>query len=235
MADTIIGIKFNEFVLLSAAGLGAHYYIKITDTEDKMAQLDSHKLLVVNGEDGPRKNFQEYIRCNLQLNRMRQHGQVSSTPSTASFIRNELASALRSRGGAYECASLLAGVDSSDMNTYDHDDDADEDDNEEQVAAKAEHIAEKAEKAIGESTTHLYWLDYLGTSQSVPYGAHGYGATFLISILDRYYKPDMTPQEGVDLLQKCIDEVKRRVIISTPHFITRVITKDGVQLLEHCK
>ena len=89
MADTIVGIKFNEFVLLSAAGLGAHYYIKISDTEDKMAQLDSHKVLVVNGEDGPRKNFQEYIKCNLQLNRMRQHGQVSSTPSIMAWLSPE--------------------------------------------------------------------------------------------------------------------------------------------------
>eukprot|EP00758_Cryptobia_borreli_P015443 Tbor_TRINITY_DN6024_c2_g1::TRINITY_DN6024_c2_g1_i2::g.10415::m.10415/K02734/PSMB2; 20S proteasome subunit beta 4 len=82
--------------------------------------------------------------------------------------------------------------------------------------------------------TYLYWLDYLGCSQSVPYGAHGYGATFIISILDRYYNNNMTPQEAIDLLQKCIDEVKKRVIISTPHFISRVITRDGVQLLEHC-
>ena len=36
------------------------------------------------------------------------------------------------------------------------------------------------------STPHLYWIDYLGTMASVPYAAHGYGAYFALSTLDRY-------------------------------------------------
>lgn len=33
---------------------------------------------------------------------------------------------------------------------------------------------------------HLYWMDYLGTVAEVPYAAHGYGAYFVLSLLDRY-------------------------------------------------
>jgi len=33
---------------------------------------------------------------------------------------------------------------------------------------------------------HLYWVDYLGTMTEVPFGAHGYGAYFALSLLDRY-------------------------------------------------
>jgi 20S proteasome subunit beta 4 len=35
------------------------------------------------------------------------------------------------------------------------------------------------------STPHLYWIDYLGTMAEVPYAAHGYGAYFALSTLDR--------------------------------------------------
>ena len=34
-------------------------------------------------------------------------------------------------------------------------------------------------------TPHLYWIDYLGTMSSVPFAAHGYGAYFALSLLDR--------------------------------------------------
>ena len=34
-------------------------------------------------------------------------------------------------------------------------------------------------------TPHLYWMDYLGTLIEVPFGAHGYGSYFSLSLLDR--------------------------------------------------
>jgi 20S proteasome alpha/beta subunit len=33
---------------------------------------------------------------------------------------------------------------------------------------------------------HLYWVDYLGTISEVPFGAHGYGSYFALSLLDRF-------------------------------------------------
>lgn len=35
------------------------------------------------------------------------------------------------------------------------------------------------------STPHLYWIDYLGTIATIPFGAHGYGSYFALSLLDR--------------------------------------------------
>jgi 20S proteasome alpha/beta subunit len=34
-------------------------------------------------------------------------------------------------------------------------------------------------------TPELYWVDYLGTMTQVPFGAHGYGSYFGLSLLDR--------------------------------------------------
>jgi len=204
MSETLIAFRCKDFVVTSAAGLNAFYYIKITDHEDKITQLDSHKLLACTGENGPRTAFTEYIKANLRLNTMREHGRNPSTPSAAAFMRETLASSLRSRDGPYACNSLVAGFD---LPASEHDD--------------------------TEPTSHLYYLDYLGTLQSVPFAAHGYGAPFVTAILDRLWRIDLTPQEAVDLMQHCVDEVKKRVIISNAHFFTKVINATGVQLLEN--
>jgi 20S proteasome subunit beta 4 len=202
MSETIIAFKCNDFVIMAGAGLNAFYYIKITEKEDKITQLDSHKLVACAGENGPRTNFVEYIKCNMALNTVRQHGRQSSTPAAAAFMRNALAGALRSRDGLYECNSLLGGFDAP---ASEHDDTP--------------------------SGAHLYYLDYLGTMQSVPFAAHGYGTTFVTAILDELWRPDLSEQEGLDLMQKCCNEVKKRVVVSNNYFICKVITTKGVEVV----
>ncbi|KAG8347835.1 putative proteasome beta 2 subunit [Trypanosoma vivax] len=203
MSETTIAFRCDGFVLVAAAGLNAFYYIKITDTEDKVTELDSHKVVACAGENGPRVNFVDYIKCNLALKRMREHGRSISTQATAHFMRNTLSGALRSRGGAYLVNCLLAG--------YDAETSADDD------SVKG---------------THLYYLDYLGTMQEVPYGCHGYGAAFVTAMLDRLWRPNLTSQEGAELMQMCCDEVKKRVVISNDKFICKAVTSNGIELVE---
>lgn len=74
----------------------------------------------------------------------------------------------------------------------------------------------------------LYFMDYLASLQEVPYAAHGYGAYFSMSVLDRYYKRGMNKEEAVALLEKCLLEVQRRFIINMPAFQVRIVDKDGV-------
>lgn len=202
MSDTAIAFRCNDFVLVAAAGLNAFYYIKITEQEDKITELNSHQMVACIGENGPRVNFTEYIKCNLALNQMRQHGRRSSCASTASYMRNELASALRSREGAYQVNCLLAGYDVP----MSGDDDM-------------------------QGGPHLYYMDYLGTLQEVPYGCHGYGASFVTALLDRFWRPDLSQQEGLELMQKCMDEVKRRVVISNSFFFVKAVTSKGVEVV----
>ena len=35
----------------------------------------------------------------------------------------------------------------------------------------------------------LYFLDYLASMIKLPYAAHGYGGYFILSVMDRYYRP----------------------------------------------
>ncbi|KAJ2963835.1 hypothetical protein NUW54_g14264 [Trametes sanguinea] len=51
-------------------------------------------------------------------------------------------------------------------------------------------ILHQGHRAVGpercaSDTPHLYWIDYLGTMSEVPFAAHGYGAYFALSLLDR--------------------------------------------------
>ncbi|XP_029822869.1 proteasome subunit beta type-2 [Ixodes scapularis] len=78
----------------------------------------------------------------------------------------------------------------------------------------------------------LFYMDYLATMAKVPYGAHGYGAFFLISVLDRYYREDMNEEEAVDLLKKCVFEVQKRFLVNLPAFKVQVVDKNGIRTLK---
>ncbi|SPO28845.1 probable multicatalytic endopeptidase complex chain PRE1 [Ustilago trichophora] len=78
----------------------------------------------------------------------------------------------------------------------------------------------------------LYWIDYLGTLATVPFAAHGYGAFFAMSTLDRYHRPDMPLDEGLDLLRRCINELKKRFIVDLGDFTVRVVDRDGARLVK---
>jgi 20S proteasome subunit beta 4 len=81
----------------------------------------------------------------------------------------------------------------------------------------------------------LYYMDYLATSVKVPFGVHGYGSFFTLSCLDRYYKEDMSQDEAVTLLQRCINELSTRFIVSWPVFKVKVIDQKGVHDLPEMK
>jgi len=42
-----------------------------------------------------------------------------------------------------------------------------------------------------EAGPELYFMDYLASLNKVPFGAHGYGSMFTVSIMDRHYHPGM--------------------------------------------
>lgn len=79
------------------------------------------------------------------------------------------------------------------------------------------------------SGPELYFIDYLSSMQKVPYGAHGYGSYFSLSIIDKYYKKDLSVNEGLGLMKKCINEVQTRLLLNTPQFIVKIVDKNGAR------
>ena len=94
----------------------------------------------------------------------------------------------------------------------------------------------------------LYWMDYFAAMSKVNYGCHGHAAHFLLSIFDREFpsphaKPGskasiendvklLSEEEGLELCRKCIKELHTRFMVSQPHFIIKIVDKNGIRELK---
>lgn len=79
----------------------------------------------------------------------------------------------------------------------------------------------------------LYYLDYMGTLQKVKHGAQGYAQYFCSSIYDKDWAENLTEEEALKIIQKCINEVHTRFMMSQPNFIIKKVDKDGVTVLSY--
>lgn len=77
----------------------------------------------------------------------------------------------------------------------------------------------------------LHFIDYLASHAEVPFAAHGYASNFVLSTLDRYYKKDMTLEQGKDCLKKCLHEIRTRFLLSLPKFTIKIVGKDGTSII----
>ncbi len=82
----------------------------------------------------------------------------------------------------------------------------------------------------------------------VPFAAHGYGAYFVLSLLDRYaitlsktnhltrscryHDPEAPLEEGLATLKRCVDEVAKRLVVSPSAYKVKIVDKDGVRELK---
>lgn len=75
----------------------------------------------------------------------------------------------------------------------------------------------------------LYQMDYMASLSKVNFGAHGYAANFILSVFDRDWKAEMTLQEGLEVVRRCIHELRTRFLISQPVFILKVVDHTGTR------
>lgn len=83
-----------------------------------------------------------------------------------------------------------------------------------------------------ETGPELYWMDYMGSIQKVNFGTHGYVGYFVLSTLDRHYRPNMELHEAIELVKMCIGELKTRFIINQDKFTFKVVDASGVRNIE---
>ncbi|CAM9583396.1 unnamed protein product [Scytosiphon promiscuus] len=86
-------------------------------------------------------------------------------------------------------------------------------------------------RAEGKAEASLFWLDYLGTMQKVPYGAHGYGAAFTLSVMDREYIKGLSLDEALGIIDNCIKELHTRFLIAQKNFVIKVVTAEGIKIV----
>mmetsp|Transcript_23313 Transcript_23313/g.79330 ORF Transcript_23313/g.79330 Transcript_23313/m.79330 type:complete len:204 (+) Transcript_23313:230-841(+) len=75
----------------------------------------------------------------------------------------------------------------------------------------------------------LYYLDYLACLHKMNCAGHGYGFTFTCSIFDKYWKPGLKLEEAMDIVDKCIAEIRSRLVVAPQSYIVKIVDKDGIR------
>jgi len=80
-----------------------------------------------------------------------------------------------------------------------------------------------------ETGPELYYIDYIATLHKLEKGAFGYGSYFSLSMMDRHYHSGMSVEEAIDLVDKCIMEIRSRLVVAPPNFVIKIVDKDGAR------
>ncbi|KAJ1384375.1 Proteasome, subunit alpha/beta [Sesbania bispinosa] len=76
---------------------------------------------------------------------------------------------------------------------------------------------------------HYTILTTLPTLHKLEKGAFGYGSYFSLSMMDRHYHSGMSVEEAIDLVDKCIMEIRSRLVVAPPNFVIKIVDKDGAK------
>ncbi|RKF79508.1 putative proteasome subunit beta type-4 [Golovinomyces cichoracearum] len=102
-------ITGKDFTLIAASKAAMRGPTILKTTDDKTRVLNKNTLMAFSGEAGDTIVFSEFIQANVQLYSLRNSTDLSPS-AVAHFVREKLASSLRSRK-PYNVNLLLGGVD----------------------------------------------------------------------------------------------------------------------------
>ena len=74
----------------------------------------------------------------------------------------------------------------------------------------------------------LYFVDYLGAMHKVNVGAHGYASYFAMSLFDRFYHRDCSLDEGLDVINKVLEELRTRFLLKIGNIKVKVANAHGI-------
>jgi len=80
-----------------------------------------------------------------------------------------------------------------------------------------------------ETGPSLYFIDYIASMHKVDKAAFGYGSYFSLAMMDRHYHSNMSVEEAIDLVDKCIIEIRSRLVVAPPNFVIKIVDKDGAR------
>jgi 20S proteasome subunit beta 4 len=60
---------------------------------------------------------------------------------------------------------------------------------------------------------------------------HGYGGMFSLSLFDKHWVPNMSKQQSLQLVRKCVAEIQERLVVAPEKFLVKFVGKDGIEQL----
>mmetsp|Transcript_10975 Transcript_10975/g.21492 ORF Transcript_10975/g.21492 Transcript_10975/m.21492 type:complete len:192 (-) Transcript_10975:1328-1903(-) len=85
---------------------------------------------------------------------------------------------------------------------------------------------------VDEAGPSLYYIDYLGTLQKLSKAAQGYASHFLYGLMDNYWRQDLSIEEGMELVKRCVHEMRTRFLVSQNTFLIKQVTSTGITVIE---
>lgn len=77
----------------------------------------------------------------------------------------------------------------------------------------------------------LYWFDYMGAVIETSKAAHGYAEFLTASVMDTLETKDMTEEQGMEIINKCLESMRTRFVMSQTSFTIKIVKKDGIRIL----
>jgi len=77
----------------------------------------------------------------------------------------------------------------------------------------------------------MHFVDYMAGMANVKRAAHGYGGYFTLGLLDRYWTPDMSEDECMDVIKKCIVEANTRLTVNKKNYTVKIVDKNGIRIV----
>lgn len=108
--DTVLGVTFNDFVILAADRTENFGILRIAESSDKIHRLTNHTVMAITGEPGDSDQFTKFVQCNFELEKFRDDGWEVSLNRAFHWITWELAQDIRS-SKPYSVFPLLGGYD----------------------------------------------------------------------------------------------------------------------------
>lgn len=94
--DTILGVSFDDFVILAADKIESFGILKIAEDSKKVYPLTSHVAMAIMGESGDVEHFTRFVQCNFELEKFRDDGWEVSLTRAWNWISWQLAQDIRS-------------------------------------------------------------------------------------------------------------------------------------------
>jgi 20S proteasome subunit beta 4 len=91
--------------------------------------------------------------------------------------------------------------------------------------------AEEKEGAGDNGSISLYQMDHMASLCKSNFAAHGYAANFILSVFDRDWRQGLDMAGALEVVRKCIHELKTRFLISQPVFILKVVDASGTRTI----
>lgn len=108
--DTVLGVTFNDFVILAADRAESFGILRLTEDSTKIHKLTTHIAMAIMGETGDTDQFSRFVQCNFELEKFRDDGWEVSLKRAFHWITWELAQDIRSNS-PYGVFPLIGGYD----------------------------------------------------------------------------------------------------------------------------